>query len=58
MDIICKHTENGRKRKINMYTELPQSQPTYYPHLNVEIKEECVPRDYYYEERVSLRREK
>jgi hypothetical protein len=41
-----------------MYTELPQSQPTYYPHLNVEIKEECVPRDYYYEERVSLRREK
>jgi hypothetical protein len=32
--------------------------PTYYPHLNVEIKEEHVPRDDYYEERISLRREK
>jgi len=41
-----------------MLTETPTSCPTHYPYLNVEIEEENCPREDYYEERISLRREK
>jgi hypothetical protein len=32
--------------------------PTYYPHLHAWIREEQLPIEDYYEERISLRREK